>query len=65
MAHAHFISSLETGEAFETDGRDNRKTLAVVLAGYESAERQAVIHLDTEDTACEDHDTDRSTPGTR
>ncbi|MAF67125.1 MAG: hypothetical protein CMJ84_15885 [Planctomycetes bacterium] len=45
-AHAHFIRGLETGEPFETDGRDNRRTLAAVLAGYESAERQAVVRPD-------------------
>ena len=46
MAHAHFIRGLETDEPFETDGRDNRRTLAAVFAGYESAERQVVVHLE-------------------
>jgi predicted dehydrogenase len=43
--HRHFLECLETGRPFLTDIADNRKAMAIVYAGYESAERQMVIRL--------------------
>ena len=53
LAHAHFIHGLETGQSFETDGQDNRRTLAAVFAGYESAEQRVVVQVESQVTAAE------------
>jgi len=45
FALRHFIDCLRTGEAFETDGKDYLKTLAVQEAVYESSARGAVVRI--------------------
>ena len=42
---AHFLECLETGEEFQTSGEDNLKTLRLVFAAYESAEKGETIRL--------------------
>ncbi|MBN1285031.1 MAG: Gfo/Idh/MocA family oxidoreductase [Anaerolineae bacterium] len=44
-AQGHFIDCLRAGAAPETVAADNMKTLAVMFAAYESAERNAVVWL--------------------
>jgi len=41
----HFVESMRTGDAFEANGDDYLKTLAVVDAVYESARRDGVVRL--------------------
>jgi predicted dehydrogenase len=41
----HFVDSMRTGDAFEANGDDYLKTLAVVDAVYESARRGEVVRL--------------------
>jgi predicted dehydrogenase len=40
----HFTECLRAGSPFQTDGRDNLKTLEVTFRAYESAKENAVIH---------------------
>lgn len=42
---AHFLTCLDTGCAFQTDGEDNLKTLRLVFAAYESAKRGETIKI--------------------
>jgi predicted dehydrogenase len=42
-AQQHFIDCLESGTEFETPGTDNLKTMALVYAGYLSAEEGRVV----------------------
>jgi len=42
-AQQHFIDCLERGAEFETTGADNLKTMALVYAGYLSAEQSRVV----------------------
>lgn len=39
----HFVGCLESGAEFETSGRDTLKTLALMYAGYRSAEEGRVV----------------------
>jgi len=43
--HSHFIHCLRAGEPAENEGRDNLKTLAIMFAAYEAAERGQIISL--------------------
>jgi predicted dehydrogenase len=43
---AHWIDSLRTGRAPDTNGRDNLKTFALVEAAYESAARGETVRTD-------------------
>ena len=43
--HRHFVECLLGDRPFQTDARDNIKTLEIVLKAYESAERDAVVAL--------------------
>jgi predicted dehydrogenase len=43
--HADFVEALQTGRPPETSGEDNLKTMRLVYAAYESAERNQVIEL--------------------
>jgi predicted dehydrogenase len=43
--HADFVEALKTGRLPETSGEDNLKTMRLVFAAYESAERNQVIEL--------------------
>ena len=43
---AHFLECLQSGAPFETEISDNLRTLSLVFAAYESAERHEVVHLD-------------------
>jgi predicted dehydrogenase len=42
---AHFLECLQTGQRFVTDGEDTRRTMNIVFASYESAQRQAPVKL--------------------
>lgn len=42
---SHFIDCLNSGEAFQTSGRDNLKTLELVFGTYRSAAEHQVIHF--------------------
>ncbi|GMQ80311.1 MAG: Gfo/Idh/MocA family oxidoreductase [Planctomycetia bacterium] len=42
---SHFIDCLRSGRPAENEARDNLKTLAAVMAAYESAERGEVVHI--------------------
>jgi predicted dehydrogenase len=44
--HRDFLQALHTGRPPETSGEDNLKTMRLVYAAYESAERNQVIALD-------------------
>jgi predicted dehydrogenase len=44
-ALSHFIHCLDSGQQTETNAMDNLKTLAVVLAAYESARQNSVIEV--------------------
>ena len=44
--HQDFLRAFETGQPPETSGEDNLKTMRLVYAAYESAERNQVITLD-------------------
>ena len=46
--HRHFVDSLVNKLSFETDARDNIKTLEMVLKSYESAQQNKVIELEGE-----------------
>ena len=43
---AHFVECLRSGAPFETPPRENLKTLQLVFAAYESAERNQVVLID-------------------
>lgn len=43
---AHFLECLESGQRFATDGEDTRRTMRVVFAGYESAQKRHLVALD-------------------
>ena len=42
---AHFVHGLRTGAPFETDFRDNLRTLAITLAAYDSIETGQPVDL--------------------
>ena len=44
--HADFVEALKTGGSPETTGEDNLKTMRLVYAAYESAERNQVVSMD-------------------
>jgi predicted dehydrogenase len=44
--HQDFLRALRTGDPPENTGEDNLKTMRLVYAAYESAERNEVIVLD-------------------
>ena len=44
--HQDFLRALRTGRPPENTGEDNLKTMRLVYAAYESAERNQVIQLD-------------------
>ncbi len=44
--HQDFLRALTTGQPPENTGADNLKTMALVYAAYESAERNQVVRLD-------------------
>ncbi len=44
--HQDFLKAFRTGEPPETTGEDNLKTMRLVFAAYESAERDQVLTLD-------------------
>jgi predicted dehydrogenase len=44
--HRDFLKAFETGQPPETSGEDNLKTMRLVFAAYESAERNQVICFD-------------------
>jgi len=44
--HQDFLKALKTGQPPETSGEDNLKTMRLVYAAYDSAERNQVIALD-------------------
>jgi predicted dehydrogenase len=44
--HRDFLKAFETGQPPETSGEDNLKTMRLVFAAYESAERNQVIYFD-------------------
>jgi predicted dehydrogenase len=44
-AQSHFIECVRTGQSPETNGADNFKTFAAMLAAYHSAESNAVIRI--------------------
>jgi predicted dehydrogenase len=43
-AQQHFINCLESGAEFETSGAETLKTMALVYAGYRSAEEERVVY---------------------
>jgi len=43
--HRHFVDSIMDNSPFQTDGRDNIKSLEIVLKAYESAEENRVVEL--------------------
>ncbi len=43
--HRHFLAGLREGQAVETSGADNLKTLRLVEAAYESAERREAVGI--------------------
>jgi predicted dehydrogenase len=43
--HRHFVDGLLTNRPFQTDARDNIKTLEIVLKAYESAQNDRVVAL--------------------
>ena len=43
--HQDFLQALRTGQSPENSGEDNLKTMRLVYAAYESAERNQVIQL--------------------
>lgn len=43
--HAHFVECLLENKPFQTDARDNIKTLEIALKAYESAQANAVVAL--------------------
>lgn len=45
-AQQHFIDCLDSGAEFETSGSETLKTMALVYAGYLSAEENIVVDLD-------------------
>jgi predicted dehydrogenase len=45
LLQSHFVDALDQKRPIQTDGPDNLKTLEVVFAIYESAEKQQVVHL--------------------
>lgn len=44
--HRDFLEAFKTGQPPETSGEDNLKTMRLVFAAYESAERNQVIFID-------------------
>lgn len=43
--HRHFVDSITNNSPFQTDARDNIKSLEIVLKAYESAEENRVVKL--------------------
>jgi hypothetical protein len=44
--NANLLHALQTGTLPETHAEDNLKTVELVFASYDSAEKDKVIHLD-------------------
>jgi predicted dehydrogenase len=45
FTQAHFLERLQANQPFATDGEDTVRTMKVVFAGYESAQKQEVVEL--------------------